>query len=109
MLTRISLPALALIAAVGLGAASPETLPFPANYREWVFLSSGLGMTYGPLATPPAHPAFDNVFVKPEAYQAFLKTGTWPDKTMFVLEVRGSASEGSINKGGHFQSSDIVG
>ena len=24
----------------------------PLNYREWIFLSSGLGMTYGPLASP---------------------------------------------------------
>ena len=32
-----------------------------------------------------------------------MKTGAWPDRTMFVLEIRGSASEGSINKAGHFQ------
>jgi hypothetical protein len=46
---------------------------------------------------------FDNVFVTPQAYRAFLATGTWPDKTMFIMEVRTSASKGSINKGGHFQ------
>jgi len=73
----------------------------PENYREWVFLSSGLGMTYGPAAS--ANPQFDNVFVTPAAYKSFLSTGTWPDKTMFVLEIRGAATEGSINKGGHFQ------
>ena len=33
---------------------------------------------------------FDNVFVNPAAYQAFVKTGTWPDKTMLVLEGRGA-------------------
>jgi hypothetical protein len=27
----------------------------------------------------------------------------WPDKTVLVLEVRSSSSQGSINKGGHFQ------
>lgn len=46
---------------------------------------------------------FDNVFVTPQAYHAFLRTGTWPDKTMFVLEVRSSSTKGSINKGGHYQ------
>jgi hypothetical protein len=46
---------------------------------------------------------FDNVFVTPQAYKAFLATGTWPDKTIFMMEVRTSASKGSINKGGHFQ------
>ena len=76
----------------------------PENYREWIFLSSGLGMTYGTVeAAGVASPRFDNVFVTPQAYRSFLQTGRWPDKTMFVLEVRASASKGSINKGGHYQ------
>jgi len=74
----------------------------PENYREWIFLSSGLGMTYGP-ATDEAHPRFDNVFVNPAAYKTFLTTGVWPEKTMFILEVRDSESKGSINQAGHFQ------
>jgi Cytochrome P460 len=82
----------------------------PDNYREWIYLSSGLGMTYAANASAAsaAHPRFDNVFVTPQAYKAFLETGTWPDKTMFVLEVRSSASSGSINKGGHYQD-EVVG
>jgi hypothetical protein len=76
----------------------------PVNYREWIYVTSGLGMNYGPATTTTSDPPFDNVFVKPDAYRAFAATGRWPDKTMFVLEVRSSASHGSINKGGHFQS-----
>jgi len=77
----------------------------PVNYREWVWLSSGHGMTYGPLAQnrQDTDPPFDNVFVNPSAYRAFLQTGKWPDKTIFVLEVRSSVGKGSINQGGHFQ------
>ena len=76
----------------------------PENYREWVFLTSGLGMTYGaPEATGAQEPRFDNVFVNRAAYQSFLNTGMWPDKTMFVLEIRSSESKASINKGGRFQ------
>lgn len=78
-------------------------LQFPRNYREWIWLSSGLGMAYGPNARAAANPPFDNVFVTPQAYRSFLETGTWPDKTMFVLELRSSTSQGSINKQGHFQ------
>jgi hypothetical protein len=37
-----------------------------------------------------------------------MKTGQWPDKTILILEIRASASEGSINKGGHFQSNLVV-
>lgn len=47
--------------------------------------------------------------MNPEAYKAFLQTGTWPDKTMLVLEVRGAGSNASINKSGHFQTSDLMG
>jgi YHS domain-containing protein len=77
----------------------------PKNYREWIYLSSGLGMTYGPAAeaAPDNNPTFDNVFVNPAAYRSFLETGKWPDKTIFVLEVRASESKGSINNGGHYQ------
>ena len=79
----------------------------PNNYREWVYVSSGLGMTYGPLADAArdGNPMFDNVFVNPSAYRAFMATGKWPDQTIFVLEVRSSESKASINNGGRFQSS----
>ena len=70
---------------------SDGQLQLPDNYREWIYLSSGLGMTYGFVesATNAATgDRFDNVFVTPQAYRAFLATGTWPDKTMFIMEVR---------------------
>jgi len=77
----------------------------PKNYREWIYLSSGLGMTYGPAAEAARdnNPTFDNVFVNPAAYRSFLETGRWPDETIFVLEIRASESKGSINNGGHYQ------
>ena len=75
------------------------------KYREWIYLSSGLGMTYSAEAKSEA--SFDNVFVSPASYREFLNTGRWPEKTMFVLEIRQAASHGSINQGGHFQS-DLI-
>jgi hypothetical protein len=76
---------------------------FPANYREWVWLSSGLGMNYRPSTEPDNSPDFDNVFVSPQAYRAFVATGVWPNGAVFMLEIRSSRSKGSINLSGHYQ------
>src|SRR6266700_7334922 len=78
----------------------------PEGYREWVFLSSGLGMNYSP--SPGDHEMFTNVFVPQWAYQSFLKSGKWPDKTMFIVEERGSQRKRSITKTGHFKT-DLMG
>ena len=80
----------------------------PTDFREWMFVSSGLGMTYNQPSGAARTPSFTNVYVNPAAYRAFMKTGRWPDKTMFILEIRASSSEGSINKGGHFQSDLVI-
>jgi Cytochrome P460 len=75
----------------------------PVDYRRWIYLSSGFGMSYNPNAGGNGAPAFTNVFVNPSSYDFFQANGKWPDKTMFVLEVYGSTSNGSINKHGSFQ------
>jgi hypothetical protein len=83
-------------------------LRFPEHYREWVFLSAGFDMSYSQ-STQMDHHMFDNVFVNPEAYQSFIKTGTWPDETIFVLESRRAESKGSINRAGNYQGSSVMG
>src|SRR5581483_7112557 len=52
----------------------------PADYREWMFVTSGLGMSYNPPASPNANPSFTNVYVNPSSYRAFMKTGKWPEQ-----------------------------
>jgi hypothetical protein len=99
----MKLPTAVLLFSIAVSASAADELPRPADYREWIYLSSGIGMTYGSTANTAEHPPFDNVFVNPDAYRAFQKAGSWPDGTMFVLEIRSSASQGSINKAGHFQ------
>jgi hypothetical protein len=84
---------------------SDAQLKMPESYREWIYLSSGFDMSYSKaaMAGMQDHHMFDNVFVNPESYKAFQKTGTWPDKTMLVLEVRGAEARGSINQKGNYQ------
>jgi hypothetical protein len=74
----------------------------PKDYRTWVYLSTGIDMAYLDGPAPSQH-TFDSVFVDP----AFQKTGTWPDKTIMVLEVRKGQSRGSINKAGVFQTERV--
>lgn len=118
----VGLGAVAVLAHPRTGAAAPgvaeETpaytkdggLVVPQNYREWIFLSSGVDMVYGPRGMNMAgHSTFDNVFVNPESYRSFVQTGTWPDKTVLILEIRGAETNASINRGGHSQSGDVMG
>lgn len=93
-------------APVARGAAQFDAkgnLVFPADYRHWTYLSSGLGMSYNAVANAQANPSFDSVFVDPASELAFRNTGHWPEGTVMVLEIRGSNSKGSINLHGSYQ------
>ena len=106
---------LAAVMATGAAAASAPhydakgQLLLPADYREWVFLSSGLDMSYDPKPGPASRHVFNNVFVPADAYRAFLQTGTWPDGTVMMLENRVGGSDASINTRGHIQTQEISG
>jgi hypothetical protein len=84
-------------------------LKFPEHYREWIYLTTGFDMSYSPAAEMSGQHMFDNVFVNPEAYKAFVETGTWPDKTVLVLEPRDAEGKGSINQKGNYQGSGTMG
>jgi hypothetical protein len=88
---------------------SDAQLKLPENYREWTYLTTGFDMSYSADATKSDHHMFDNVFVNPEAYKAFVASGTWPDKTMLVLEGRMAEGKGSINQRGNYQGSETMG
>jgi cytochrome P460 len=74
----------------------------PANYHEWTFVGSSLGMSYDKGQADYA-PEFHNIYIQPEAYRQFARTGKFPDKTMLVMEIRSAGSNVSINKQGHFE------
>ena len=81
---------------------SDNKMAVPADYRSWMFLTSSLDLNYNTAATP-GHHMLDNVFVDPDSYQAFLQTGTWPDKTILIKENRIAESAGTLSKAGQFQ------
>ncbi len=102
-----------MLIGVAEAAATPATRYLPtcelkvgSNYREWVFLSSGLDMNYFASAPVAIEHSFDNVFVDPVSWRAFKATGHWPQGTIFAKEGRHGATGGSINDSGQFQSGE---
>jgi hypothetical protein len=103
-----------LVAAAANGPDGPAysdsgALIVPSGYREWVFMSAGIDMSYTEKPAMQGTSMFDNVFVDPVAWASFKRTGHWPDKTMFALENRGANTKGSINQRGHYQTEELMG
>jgi hypothetical protein len=107
-LPAASAPAPAPIAASDAPTYTADgDLKLPENYREWVFLTAGLDMNYNDPSPVVGHSLFQNVFVNPTSYHSFLTTGTWPDKTTFILELRGADAHVNIDKRGQTQTPDL--
>jgi hypothetical protein len=96
------LAAFLLLAFSAALAQEPATMAVPEDYRQWVFLTSSLDLNYQSAAAP-GHHMLDNVFVNPEAFTAFQKTGTWPIGTVLIKENRMAESAGTLSKAGQFQ------
>ena len=83
----------------------------PEGYRQWIFVGASLGMSYeetrGSAAEMPHGARFHNVYIQPEAYRHFARTGEFPDKTILVMEVLSAGSNASINKQGRFEEQSI--
>jgi len=98
------------VAALG-GQAQQYTkhgeLALPRDYRQWEFLSSSVAMNY-PEEGPGGHAMFGNLFVQPSARKQFENTGTWPDKTVLLIELRGVGHDAFLSKDAQFQT-DIMG
>lgn len=105
---------LALLLLAGLSAgtapmaqpryANGNELLRPEGYRDWKFIAAnyGMGYTEGQPETS-ANATFHNIFMQPEAFQRYAKTGEFPDGTMLVMEVIRPGTNASINKRGVFQ------
>jgi hypothetical protein len=97
-----------------LAATEPQyneagELKRPVGFETWVFVGSNLGLEYSESAAKekpaekegksrPAKGAnFHNVYINPEAYAHYVKTGKFPEKTVLVLDIF-KAEEGEPQK-----------
>ncbi len=87
------------LAALGSGARVADKMTVPAydgagnvlrpeGYRKWVFVGTSLGLRYmGEGGSDQGPGSFHNVYIQPEAYDEFVKTGRFPEKTILAMEV----------------------
>lgn len=89
-----------------------NTLVRPVNYREWVFVGSSRGLAYAknpPAQSPgPGTEMYHNVYIKPESYREFVKTGKFPEGTVLVLEMASADTKKEPGLQGSYEK-DFVG
>jgi hypothetical protein len=57
----------------------------PVGFETWAFVGSNLGLSY---ESTTDDLEFHNVYISPQAYTEFVKTQTFPDRTVFVIDRR---------------------
>ena len=98
------------------------SLLLPPDFKTWVFVGANLGLDYQQdvAANPPREKKaretaavgdFHNVYINPEAYKHYLKTGKFPDKTVLVMDVYQAKDKEPQNVvvGGHFPGRQSLG
>ena len=84
----------------------------PTDFRTWVFVGASIGLRYHkelpdtprekdlPKNDKPGE--FHTVYIRPESYEHYLKTGKFPDLTVLVMDVYESKDrdiKGIVSKG----------
>ena len=60
-------------------------LNFPKGFENWVFVGANLGLQYQDDKGPPLR-LFHNVYITPRAFRHYRRTGTFPEKTMLLID-----------------------
>ena len=88
-----------------------DTLLRPEGYREWVFVGTSAGLNYMPNPAPSSANSredYKNIYINPAAYREFVKTGTFPEGTMMILEVATAAVKNEPGLQGSYASKYIA-
>jgi quercetin dioxygenase-like cupin family protein len=100
---------------------SKGNLKQPTDYRRWVFVGSNIGLEYRKdLAETTRREQnrnrgtrmgnFHNVYINPEAYEHYLKTGKFPNRTVLVMDVYEAVGKDAkdIVSGGYFPGKQLA-
>jgi len=66
----------------------------PLDYRKWVFVGSSLGLSYFGKEDPKGPGIFHHIYIQPQAYDHYVETGEFPEKTMLVMENYSAGAKG---------------
>lgn len=75
----------------------------PEGYRQWVFVGASLGLSYAEGKHKDGPGEFHNVYLRPESYAAFRRSGRFPDRTVLVLELYEAAQKVAPSRHGLFE------
>jgi hypothetical protein len=103
-----------LLGALGDGARSapPTATPAydatgallrPQGYRGWIYIGASLGLSYREKPPGGGPGEFHHVYLRPESYDEFRRTGRFPDKTVLVLELHEAAQKVAPSRHGLFE------
>jgi hypothetical protein len=77
-------------------------LLLPADYRQWVFVGSSLGLSYS--EGQQGAEMFHETLMEPTAYKHFVATGTFREGTMLALMIHGTGEKVLPARRGRFAS-----
>lgn len=78
----------------------------PVGWEAWVMVGASTGLSYAEAPPPAAGAApgmFHNVYMQPWAYREFIKTGTFPEQTLFVLSFYEPSRKSTPARGGFYE------
>jgi hypothetical protein len=75
----------------------------PEGYRRWVYVGASLGLSYAEGPRGAAADTFHHVYLQPAAYEAYRRTGRFPDKTILMLELHEAAQKVAPSRQGLFE------
>lgn len=77
-----------------------RNLILPDDYRRWVLVGSGLGLSYA--EGDQGHQMFNTTLMEPSAYRHFIETGMFREGTMFALIGQGVGTNATPARQGQF-------
>lgn len=75
----------------------------PRNFETWVFVGSSTGLTYEPGLQQRGAGEFHDVYIRPESYREYARTGKFPEKTVLVLALYPPDEKVAPATGGYFE------